>query len=217
MEEEETEPTDPIDQSESNQSLPNLVPLPPIKSLYLTTDDPQLLTHVEEIQLTNKQTDPHTDPHSDPRTDPHTDPRTDPHTDPRTDPHTDQGGSNPEGVTPTRPHIAGATPTHSTTDPMGTKPLISPRLHIALRPNQSDSTDHSMESSSNIDMSTQQTVRVSTVVKELSVKICNGDTSTHWFHKILLLDHIDHVHQKMLKCLDEIDLQMEGKKGNNRK
>ena len=119
----------------------------------------------------------------------------------------------PVGTTPSSPMDTTSTPS----GPAGTirgGPVGSPsRLHIALRLNQSDSTpsDNSADSLLNkLDFSSPQTARVSTVVKELSERISKGDSSTHWFHKILLLDHIDHVHQKMLKCLDEIDLQMEG-------
>ena len=61
-----------------------------------------------------------------------------------------------------------------------------------------------------LDISSPQTLRVSSIVKELAERIARGEVPTHWFHKLLLLDHVDHVQQKMLKCLDEVDQQIEG-------
>ena len=57
-----------------------------------------------------------------------------------------------------------------------------------------------------------QAAHVSRVVRDLANRIFEGAGSVQWFHKLLLLDHIEHVQQRMLKCLDEIDEQTKGRK-----
>ena len=102
---------------------------------------------------------------------------------------------------------------HTPAMPLDHTPAMPSQIHIALHLNQSQSIDDSPTHSVPInghDSNVSQTTRVSSVVKGLSEKIVKGEGSTQWLYRILLLDHIDLVQQKMVKCLDEVDQQIEG-------
>ena len=84
---------------------------------------------------------------------------------------------------------------------------LSPPLAVSIKLDESENQYLQVYG---VVLSTPKARRVSSVVKELSERITKGEAGT-WFHKLLLLDHIDQVQQKIVKWIHDVDEQIEGK------
>ena len=119
----------------------------------------------------------------------------------------DTVSSNNETITTTSASKNGVLSSALMSSSTGSSDLSSP-LAVSIKLDESENQHLQVYG---VVLSSPKARRVSSVVKELSERITKGDAGT-WFHKLLLLDHIDLVQQKIVKWIHDVDEQIEGKR-----